>query len=69
MPRSRPKIALHSKCKTMEEKSKDLYIKCTQRDYPMGFKLGVVREVESEELSMRGVLQKYGIRNHGTVLD
>ena len=31
----------------MVEKSKDLYIKRTLRDYPLSFKLAVVREVES----------------------
>ena len=29
----------------MEENSKSLYVKRTQRDYPMSFKLSVVREI------------------------
>lgn len=53
----------------MEENVKGLYIKRTQRDYPMSFKLQVVREVESGELSIRGALRKYGIQSHGTVLN
>ena len=38
----------------MEEKSKSLYIKRTQRDYPMSFKLAVVREVESGVITNNG---------------
>ena len=38
----------------MEEKSKSLYIKRTQRDYPMSFKLAVVREVESGAITNNG---------------
>lgn len=53
----------------MEESSKSLYIKRTQRDYPLSFKLSVVREVESGELSISGALRKYGIQGHGTVLN
>lgn len=33
------------------------------------FKLQVVREVERGELSIKGVLRKYGIQSHGTVLN
>ena len=53
----------------MEEKSKCLYVKRTQRDYPMSFKLSVVREIEQGELSARGAMLKYGIQGHGTVLN
>ena len=53
----------------MEEKSKGLYIKRTQRDYPMSFKLSVVREIEQGELSIKGSLRKYGIQSHSTVLN
>ena len=53
----------------MEEKSKSLYIKRTQRDYPMSFKLSVVREIERGELSIKGSLRKYGIQSHSTVLN
>lgn len=44
------------------------YVKRTQKDYSMSFKLQVVAEVESEELSIRGALLKYGIQSHSTVL-
>ena len=40
----------------MEEKSKSLYIKRTQRDYPMSFKLAVVREVESGAIRLMDIL-------------
>ncbi len=38
-----------------------MYIKRTQRDYPLSFKLSVVREIEQGELSIRGALRKYGL--------
>ena len=51
----------------MEEKSKSLYIKRTQRDYPLSFKLSVVREVESGAITNNGAMRKYGIQGHGTI--
>ncbi len=48
----------------MEEKSKCLYVKRTQRDYPMSFKLAVVREVESGEITNNGAMRKYSIQGH-----
>jgi len=53
----------------MEDEIKGLYIKRTQRDYPLSFKLSVVHEVEHGELSIKGALRKYGIQSHGTVLN
>lgn len=52
----------------MKEKEESGYIKRTQRDYSMSFKLQVVAEVESGELSIKGALRKYGIQAHSTVL-
>jgi transposase-like protein len=52
--------------------SKDLkisYVKRTQRDYTMPFKLGVVKEVESGHLSVTGAKRKYGIQGRSTVLN
>lgn len=40
-----------------------------QWDYPMSFKLSVVREVESGELSINGAMRKYGIQGGVTVLN
>ena len=45
------------------------YVKRTQRDYSLSFKLGVVDEVERGELSISASLRKYGIQSHGTVLN
>ncbi len=53
----------------MEEKSKSLYIKRTQRDHPMSFKLAVVREVESGAITNNGAMRKYGIQGHGTIVE
>lgn len=43
------------------------YVKRTQRDYSMSFKLQVVQEVESGEISLTQVAQKYGIQATGTI--
>lgn len=52
------------------KKEDDLfYLKRTQRDYSLSFKLQVVSEVVSEELSIKGALRKYGIQSHGIVLN
>lgn len=53
----------------MEDRSKSLYVRRTQWDYPMSFKLSVVREVESGELSINGAMRKYGIQGGVTVLN
>ena len=65
---SRPEIALHKK-RPMKEKENFMYVKRTQRDYSLSFKLQVVAEVESEDLSINRALRKYGIQSHGTVLN
>ena len=51
----------------MMEKFKNEYVKRTQKDYPLSFKLRVVTEVESGEISNRGALKKYGIQGKMTV--
>ena len=43
------------------------YKKRTQRDYSYAFKLQVVDEIESGELSTTGALRKYGIQAGSTV--
>ena len=45
------------------------HVKRTQKDYSLSFKLIVVKEIESGELSIRGSLRKYGIQSHNTVLN
>lgn len=52
----------------MESQENQHYVKRTQKDYSMSFKLQVVQEVERGELSIKGALRKYGIQSHSTVL-
>ena len=63
---SRPKIPLHKKS-TYEKEDDLFYVKRTQKDYSLSFKLQVVSQ--SEEFSIKGALRKYGIQSHGTVLN
>lgn len=53
----------------METSRVNSYVRRSQKDYSHSFKLHVVREVESGELSITGALHKYGIQSHGTVLN
>lgn len=50
----------------MEELRKE-YVKRTQKDYSMSFKLSVVSEVERGEISVTGAQRKYGIQGRATV--
>ena len=52
----------------MKEKSKNEYVKRTQKDYSMSFKLQVVQEVERGEVSVKGAKRKYGIQGDRTVI-
>lgn len=51
------------------EKAKRAYVKRTQKDYSLSFKLSVVREVESGSIGNRAAMRKYGIQGHGTITD
>jgi transposase len=51
----------------MKEKSKDEYVRRSQKDYSMSFKLQVVQKVEIGELSIRGAQRMYGIQGNATV--
>ena len=51
----------------MKEKEEYQYIKRTQKDYSMAFKLAIVREVESGEIGIKAAARKYGIQSHSTV--
>ena len=53
----------------MEEREEHAYIKRSQKDYSMSFKLEVVREIESEKLSVTAAKRKYGIQGRSTVLN
>lgn len=45
------------------------YIKRTQKDYDMSFKLSVIEEVDSGAITIRGAMRKYGIQGHGTITE
>lgn len=47
----------------------DKYVKRTQRDYSMSFKLNIVKEIESGSLSTCGACKKYGIQSRSTVMN
>ena len=51
----------------MKEEKRDYPIKRTQRDYSHAFKIQVVSEVESGEISLTGALRKYGIQSGSTI--
>lgn len=48
---------------------KNKYVKRSQKDYPMSFKLSVVSEVEKGELTYKQAQSKYGIQGRSTVLE
>ena len=51
------------------EKDQELrYIKRTQKDYSMSFKLQIVQEIEQGKTSISQVRKDYGIQSHATVL-
>jgi transposase-like protein len=52
----------------MEKAEKVVYLKRSQRDYSMSFKLEVVTEIESGLLSTTGAQRKYGIQARSTVV-
>jgi len=43
------------------------YVRRSQKDYSISFKLSVVREIERGELSITGAKKKYGIQGSHTV--
>jgi transposase-like protein len=52
----------------MEENKVNEYVKRTQKDYSMTFKLQVVQEIELGESSIQGAIRKYGIQGGATVV-
>ncbi|WP_346854402.1 hypothetical protein [uncultured Draconibacterium sp.] len=52
----------------MAEIKHSQYVKRTQKDYSMSFKLRVVAEIENGELSPTSAMKRYGIQGHGTIL-
>lgn len=49
------------------EKTENKYVKRTQKDYSMSFKLSVVQEYESGKASLCYLQRKYGIQGNQTV--
>ena len=49
------------------KKSETKYIRRTQKDYSMSFKLSVVQEYEPSRLSMETIQRKYGIQGSHTL--
>lgn len=49
------------------KETKNKYVKRTQRDYTMPFKLAVVQEVERTGIGVCAVARKYGIQSETTV--
>lgn len=64
---SSPEIALRKTSNAMKE-IKAEYVKRTQKDYSMSFKLSVVSEIERGEISVTEAKQKYGIQGRTTVV-
>lgn len=52
----------------MKEEIVKEYVKRTQRDYSMSFKLQVVQEIERGEMSVTGAARRYGIQGSHTVV-
>jgi len=52
----------------MNENFKDEYVRRSQKDYSMSFKLQVVQEVEIGDSSIKGAQRKYGIQGNNTVI-
>lgn len=51
----------------MKTSIKTEYVKRTQKDYSVSFKLGIVQEIESGELSRTEACHKYGIQAKSTI--
>ena len=52
----------------MENQESSRYVKRTQKDYTMSFKLQVVQEIEQGSISTYDVCRKYGIQSRSTVV-
>ena len=49
------------------KRTENKYVRRTQKDYPMSFKLSVVREYEETKVGLRELTRKYGIQGHNTI--
>lgn len=53
----------------MKEEFESKYVRRSQKDYSMSFKLQVVQEVEHNQISVNGAQRKYGIQGNATVIN
>lgn len=49
------------------EKTETKYVKRTQNDYSMSFKLSLVQEYETSQISFEALKRKYGIQGDSTI--
>lgn len=49
------------------EKTETKYVKRTQKDYSMSFKLSVVQEYETTKISLGALKRKYGVQGDATI--
>ena len=52
----------------MEKHEESRYVKRTQKDYTMSFKLQIVQEIERGKISISDVKIKYGIQSRSTIV-
>ncbi|SDH78942.1 hypothetical protein SAMN04488062_11488, partial [Flavobacterium omnivorum] len=52
----------------MEKHEETRYVKRTQKDYSMSFKLQIVQEIERGQLTVTESTKTYGIQNRSTVV-
>jgi len=64
---SRPEISCHYENLLMK-KNTPLARKRIQRDYTLGFKLGLIERIESGEITYKQAQSTYGIQGRSTVL-
>jgi transposase len=64
---SSPEIAIHKKY-PMESSQQTRYVKRTQKDYTMSFKLQIVQEIEQGSHTPTEAVKKYGIQSRSTIV-
>ena len=53
----------------MEQPQEIRYLKRSQKDYSMSFKLQLIQEIEQGKLSITEARKQYGIQSYGTILN
>ncbi len=53
----------------MDKIESSQYVKRTQKDYSLSFKVGLVRQIEQGQLSITAARKLHGIQSHATVLN